>query len=62
MWPKPEHITIEYTIHLSFRATNNEAKYKALLARLFLARSLNVEKINIYNDSQLIVKHITEEY
>lgn len=57
-----ECISIEYTIHLSFKATNNEAEYEALLARLCLARSLNIEKIHIYSNSQLIIRQVTEKY
>lgn len=53
---EPESIAIEYAIHLLFRTTNNEAKYEALLVGLRLAKSLNVENIHIYNNSQLIVK------
>lgn len=53
---KPKCIIIEYAIHLSFKVTNNKAEYEALLTRLCIANSLNVKKIHIYSDSQLIVK------
>ena len=32
----PEKITIEKSLRLSFSATNNEAKYKALLMRIMM--------------------------
>lgn len=60
--PEPERIPIEYVIYLSFKVTNNEAKYKALLVGLRLAKLLNVEKIHIYSNSQLIIKQVTREY
>jgi ribonuclease HI len=42
--------------------TNNSAEYTALLHGLKLAKSFNVEKINIYSDSLLIVSHINGKY
>lgn len=53
--PKQKRIVIEYAIHLLFKMTNNEAEYKEMLVELRLARSLNVERIHIYSDSQLII-------
>lgn len=44
---EPKHIAIKFAIHLSFKATNIEAKYEALLTRLCLAKSLNVKRIHI---------------
>ncbi|KAK3015897.1 hypothetical protein RJ639_007633, partial [Escallonia herrerae] len=43
-------------------ASNNEAEYEALLARIRLAHSLRVDSLSVYNDSQLIVNHILGEY
>lgn len=34
-----------------FRASNNEAEYKALIARLHLAHELKAKALEIYNDS-----------
>lgn len=60
--PKPKHIIIEYAINLSFKVTNNKAEYEVLLVGLYLNKSLNVKMIHIYNDSQLIVKQVIEDY
>lgn len=44
-------MSIEYAIHLSFKATNNETENEALLTGLCLARSLVVMRMLIYSDS-----------
>ena len=42
---------IEYIISLDFPTTNNEAKYKALVAGLDLAKVAGVENMVIYYNS-----------
>lgn len=39
-----EGVVIKYTFRFSFKATNNQAEYKALLARLKLAKGARGEK------------------
>ncbi|KAK0593633.1 hypothetical protein LWI29_020599 [Acer saccharum] len=53
---------MEKSIHCSFRATNNEAEYEALIAGLDLAKSLNVRSIKVLSDSQLVVRQINGTY
>ena len=53
---------LEQAIRLGFPTSNNEAKYEAILSRLDLALALSISKLRIYNDSQLIVRHVREEY
>ncbi|RVW17464.1 hypothetical protein CK203_085503 [Vitis vinifera] len=50
--PNGEHL--EQAIRLGFSASNNEAKYEAILSGLDLALALSVSKLQIYNDSQLV--------
>jgi ribonuclease HI len=45
----------KYALQLRFRATNNEAEYEALLARLKLSESMGIKNRTIKSDSQLIV-------
>ena len=45
-----------------FKASNNEAEYEALIVGLNLAKEIKVESLEIYDDSQLIVYQITDEY
>ncbi|RVW65441.1 Pro-Pol polyprotein [Vitis vinifera] len=58
--PTGEHL--EQAIRLGFSASNNEAEYEAILSGLDLALALSVSKLRVYSDSQLVVKHVQEEY
>ncbi|RVW72259.1 hypothetical protein CK203_054943 [Vitis vinifera] len=58
--PNREHL--EQAIRLGFSASNNEAEYEAILSGLDLALALSVSKLRIFSDSQLVVKHVQEEY
>ncbi|RVW64169.1 Retrovirus-related Pol polyprotein from transposon 17.6 [Vitis vinifera] len=53
---------LEQAIRLGFPASNNEAKYEAILSGLDLALALSVSKLQIYSNSQLVVRHVQEEY
>ena len=50
----PEEDKIECMIRLEFHATNNEAKYEALIAGLDLAKAAGVENMIIHCDSQVL--------
>lgn len=41
---------------------NNEAKYEALVTGIRLAHFMKVERITVYNDSQLMVNQTKEKY
>ncbi len=43
-------------------ATNNEAEYNALIKALDISKKLNYYKLNIYSDSELLVKQVNLEY
>ena len=46
---------IEQAIRLDFPASNNEAEYEAIIARIDLVISVSSEKIIIRSDSHLVV-------
>ena len=58
----PNGSMLEQAITLGFKASNNEAEYKALLASFRMAKDLAVKKLAIHSDSQLITNQITWEY
>ena len=58
----PEGIDIEYALRFGFRASNNEAEYEAVIASLNLAHSLEVDQLEVYSDSQLVVRQIEDTY
>lgn len=52
---KSKRLRIEYTLRLRFKASNNEAKYGALLTGLRLALVVGAKLLHIFNDFQLVV-------
>ena len=57
----PEGITIEKSLRLGFSATNNEAKYEALLEGMSTVEKLDGKSINMSSDSRLIVGQVNGE-
>ncbi|XP_020421438.1 uncharacterized protein LOC109949730 [Prunus persica] len=58
----PDRLKIEYALRFDFRTSNNEAEYEALLAGLWLAKSMNAKQIRIHSYSQLIVNKVTADF
>ena len=55
-------IDTEYALRFGFRASNNEAEYEAVIARLNLAHFMEANQLEVSNDSQLVVKQIKDSY
>ena len=53
-----ERHKIYCAIHFGFKASNNEAKYEALIVGLHLAHELEVCNVKIFSDSQLVVNQV----
>ena len=49
-------------MRLGFLASNNEAKYEALLIDLRSDIRLGADRLQVFCDSQLVVNHISGEY
>ena len=49
-------------LRFGFQASNNEAKYKAVIAGLNLVHSMEVDQLEVCSDSQLVVKQIEDSY
>ena len=58
----PEGFKVQQAVIFGFSVTNNEAEYEALIAGLKLASHLEVKVIEIFSDSQLVVKQINGEF
>lgn len=54
----PEGVKLEHSMRLGFRPSNNEAEYKALLAGLRAALSLEAVDLEVYYDSRLVVSQV----
>ena len=55
-------IDVEYALRFGFHASNNEAEYEAVIVGLNLAYSMEADQLEVYNDSQLVVKQIEDDY
>ena len=58
----PEGIDIEYALRFGFHTSNNEAEYEAVIVGLNLTHSLEVDQLEVYSDSQLVVRQIEDTY
>ena len=58
--PNGEPKILSYKLYLD--CTNNVAKYEALVLRLRALKDLQVKKIDIYGDSELVVKQVRGSY
>ena len=53
---------IHCAIRFGFKVSNNEAKYEALIAGLWLVHELQVHNVKIFSDSQLVVNQVNDIY
>lgn len=53
---------LSYALRFGFYASNNEAEYEALLVGLRWLKEMRAERLEIYNDSQLIMNQVKLEY
>ena len=54
----PEGIRMEHSFRLGFKAYNNEAKYKALIAGLKTAFDFGARDVEVYLNSRLVVNQV----
>ena len=57
----PKMIIIEKSLRLGFSATNNEAKYKALLVGMAIVQKMGGRTVEKFSDSRLVVGQIKGE-
>ena len=58
----PKGETLKYAVRLQFTATNNEAKYEALITELSLAKALGARNLIIQANSQLIIGQVKGDF
>ena len=54
-------IIIDKSLRLSFSATNNEAKYEALLEGMALVQRMGVGSMEIFSNSRLVIGQVKGE-
>ena len=57
----PEVIIIEKSLRLGFSATNNEAKYEALLQGMAMVHKMRGKAVEVFSDSRLVVGQVKGE-
>ena len=57
----PEEIIIEKSLRLGFSATNNEAKYEALLIGMSMVHKMGGKVVELFSDSRLVVSQVKGE-
>ena len=57
----PEKITIEKSLRLGFSATNNEAKYEALLMGMAMVQKMGGKIVEMFSDSRLVIGQVKGE-
>ena len=58
----PEKDILRYEVQLQLPTMNNEAKYKAVLTSLRIAKALGVRNLKLNFDSKLMVGQMTNKY
>ena len=51
----PKGLRMEKSLRLGFCSSNNEAKYEALIAGLWVVQKLGAEEVEVFSDSRLAV-------
>ncbi|XP_075658716.1 uncharacterized protein LOC142628520 [Castanea sativa] len=57
----PDQITIEKSLRLGFSATNNEAKYEALLVGIAMVKKMEGKNVEAFSNSRLVVGQVKGE-
>ena len=58
----PSGEQMEYAICIRFKDINNETEYEVILSRLRVASELGVESLDAFDDSQLVINQVQEDY
>jgi len=58
----PNGLLIEQALKFTFKASNNQAKYEALITGMLLAKELGAQCLLVKSDSLLVTEQVTCEY
>jgi len=58
----PNGLLIEQALKFAFKASNNQAEYKALIAGMLLAKEMGARSLLAKSDSQLVTGQVIGEY
>ncbi|PNY11290.1 gag-pol polyprotein [Trifolium pratense] len=58
----PDGVMIEQSLRFAFKASNNQAEYEALIARMKLAKAMEVKDLRAMSDSQLVTNQVSGKF
>jgi ribonuclease HI len=58
----PSRKQLKYILQIRWPATNNEAKYEALLHGLHLAVTLGIKRLLVYGDSSIVINQVNKNW
>ena len=58
----PEKVIVEKSLRLDFSATNNEAKYEALLMGIAMVQKMGGKSVKVFLESRLVVGQVKGEF
>ena len=58
----PEKVIVEKSLRLDFSATNNEAKYEALLMGIAMVQKMGGKSVKVFSESRLVVGQVKREF
>ena len=58
----PEKVIVDKSLRLDFSATNNEAKYEALLMGMAIVQRMGGKSVKVFSDSRLVIGQVKGEF
>ena len=58
----PQDIPTRFKCRIDEKCSNNKAEYEALISGLRILKELGASKIEVREDSELVIKQVTREY
>lgn len=52
---------IDYALRFDFETSNNEAEYKALISSMKMGKTVDIKKLLVKSNSQLVTHQVREE-
>jgi ribonuclease HI/probable phosphoglycerate mutase len=58
----PQGEQLKYVPQIHYKASNNGAKYEALIHRLHIAVSLGIKRLQAFGDSKVVIEQVNKEW
>ena len=58
MLVSPKGVRLEHSLRQSFKASNNEAEFEALIVGLKVVKKLDAQAVEIFSDSRLVISQV----